>query len=1167
MRILSAALLAALAMAASAMGQSFYGSIVGNVTDSTAASVSGATVTLINNGTNERKTAQTSADGSYQFLNLNPGSYRLETEMQGFKREGRNNLELEVGAALRIDVTLQVGDATQTVEVSAAAPLIQTENATLSQVVAGRTVQEMPLNGRNVLNLVALVPGVVPQGSAMGNLTGKNIFSAGNFQIGGGAANQGATYLDGASVNVNYGNLTTLVPTQDAISEFRVQTSNNTAEFGRYAGGVINLSSKSGTNEIHATAYEYFRNRVLNAGNFFSNAQGLGKPAYVQNQFGVAGGGPIRKDKTFFYGTYEGYRQRAGTNLTNTVPSAAIIGGDFSGYKNAAGAVIPIYDPASLCRVTATNTCPTTGPVRMQFAGNIIPASRFDKVANNLRTQLFAAPNAPGVANTQQYNFLANLATGGDNDQVNFRVDHNLSDKQRIFGRFTRWALTNLPSDAYPQTPYYAGGTNPETFVTKQIVAGDSYAFTPTLFGDFRAAFLRFVYDRLPKTVPGTIDPTTIGFPAYMKQNALATYPSITFTEYNPGTGGQRIYSRNNSYSLSANLTKVAGRHQIKFGSELRRVDFNFFQVNGPGGTYAFSNLFTSQNALAAGATGNSFASFLLGYTNTGTQLIPNFTASQLRYEGFFVNDTWQFSGKLTVNLGLRYEIPGQWTERNDNMAVFDQTATSPLAAATGLPLKGAFVAVNTPGAPGRGLKAENYKAWQPRLGIAYRLDNKTVFRAGVGIFYLPSDSTFTESPYQNAVNLYSNTMITTQDASQTAVNLLADPFPTGLVLPPGRSAGFQQALYGANFTAASGGGNTVILRDSKSARTYQWNATIQRQIGETAVEVGYSGARGVHLPNSTLQLNQLPDQYLSLGNALLAQVKNPFFGLITTGPLSTATVPLAQLLRPYPQYQNLVDGGGFVGNSTYNAMTARVERRLGGGGTLLGAYTFSKVMSDVESATPWLESNGTGAIQDFNNRSLDKSLSSFDSNQRLTVSYVFDLPFGRNGKFLVNTNPLVSKVISGWALNGVTTFQKGFPLNLTVTPNNTNSQGGGSRPNVVAGCDKFVDGGIQTRLTRYFNTSCFTIPANFTFGNESRTDPDLRGPGIANYDFALSKRTSITERYTLEFRGEIFNLFNRVQFGMPNRVATSAANSTFGQITTTANDPRLVQLALRLKF
>jgi hypothetical protein len=1163
LRIIPAVFLAAV----SAMGQSFYGSIVGTITDSTAASVAGATVTVVNNGTNERKSAQSATDGSYQFLNLNPGNYRLETEQQGFKRDTRSNLQLEVAATLRIDVTLQLGDTSQTVEVSAAAPLIQTENATLSQVVAGRTVQEMPLNGRNVLNLVALVPGVVPQGGAMGNLTGRNIFSAGNFQIGGGAANQGATYLDGAPVNVNYGNLTALVPTQDAISEFRVQTSNNTAEFGRYAGGVINLSSKSGTNEFHGALYEYHRNRVLNAGNFFSNAQRLGKPAYVQNQFGVAGGGPVRKDRTFFYGTYEGYRQRAGVNLTNSVPSNAILGGDFSNYRNAAGAVIPIYDPTTQCGTTAGNPCPATGPRRTQFPGNVIPASRFDRVANNLRGKLFAAPNAPGNANTQLFNFVANLPTGGDNDQVNVRVDHTFNDKHRIFGRFTRWNLKNLPSDAYPNTPYYAGGTNPEDFVTKQAVIGDSYAFNPTLFADFRAAFLRFVYDRSPKSVTGSVDPVSLGFPAYMRQNALATYPTITFAEYNAGTGGQRISSRNNSYALSLNMTKVAGKHQIKFGTELRRVDFNFFQVNGPGGTYAFNNLFTSQNALSAGATGNSFASFLLGYANTGTQLIPNFTASSLRYQGYYVNDTFQLTQKLTLNLGLRYEVPGQWTERNDNMVVFDAGLTSPLAARTGLPLKGGFVAVNTTEAPGRGLKKENYGAFQPRIGIAYRMNNTTVFRAGGGVFYLPSDATFTESPYQNAVNLYSNTMVTTQDASQTVVNTLSDPFPGGLILPPGRASRFQQDLYGANFTAASGGGNTVIQRNSKSARNYQWNATVQRQFGETAVEVGYAGARGVYLPNSTLQLNQLPDQYLSLGSALLTQVKNPFFGLIPTGPLSTATVAQAQLLRPYPQYQNLVDGGGFIGNSTYHALQVRAEKRMKSGGTLLGSYTFSKNIGDVESATPWLEGGGTGAIQNFNNRRLDKSISSFDSRQRLTVSYVLDLPFGKNGRFLNNAPAVINSLISGWAINGVTTLQKGFPLNLTVTPNNTNSQGGNSRPNVVAGCQKEKDGAIQSRLTQYFNTACFTVPPSFQFGTQGRNDPNLRGPGIANYDFAISKRTQITERYSLEFRGVVFNVFNRVQFGMPNRAATSAANATFGQITTTANDPRLVQLALRLKF
>ena len=313
--------------------------------------------------------------------------------------------------------------------------------------------------------------------------------------------------------------------------------------------------------------------------------------------------------------------------------------------------------------------------------------------------------------------------------------------------------------------------------------------------------------------------------------------------------------------------------------------------------------------------------------------------------------------------------------------------------------------------------------------------------------------------------------------------------------------------------------------------------------------------------------------RYLALGNLLTAQAtpaniasaNNIIPGIRLPFPTFVGTI--SQSLRPFPQYQNLVDGGGYVGNSSYHSFQARGERRFGGGGTLLGSYTFSKISGDVETATPWLEGGGTGGIQNFNNLRLEKSLSSFDARHRLTVSYVLDLPFGKNARFLSNAAGAVNQLVSGWRVNGGVSLQEGFPVNLTVTPNNTNSQGGGSRPNVIAGCEKKRDGAIQSRLTQYFNTSCFTVPALFAFGTQARTDPTLRGPGIANYDFALSKTTAITERYSIEFRGEVFNVFNRVQFAMPNRAATTAANSTFGQITATANDPRLIQLAIRLKF
>ena len=379
------------------------------------------------------------------------------------------------------------------------------------------------------------------------------------------------------------------------------------------------------------------------------------------------------------------------------------------------------------------------------------------------------------------------------------------------------------------------------------------------------------------------------------------------------------------------------------------------------------------------------------------------------------------------------------------------------------------------------------------------------------------------------------------------------------------------------------GGGGaaaSAIIAYNRNPTVYQWNASIQRNFHGVAVEAGYSGSAGNHLPTGGLQLNQIPTQFMSLGKQLTAQVPNPFLGKITTGPLSAATVQYAQLLRPFPQYQSVTDAGGYIGNSTYHAAQFKAEKRFAAGGTLLGSYSFSKLITDVESTTSWLENantgGGTAGYQDFTNFNAEKSLSAFDSRQRAVLSYVVDLPFGANKKFLNSSKGIVSKVVSGWGVNGITTFQKGYPLHMTATPVPLAiaNGGGGLRPNVVAGCDSQLSGSVQQRLTKYFNTACFAVPASYTansttspFGTASRTDPRLRGPGIANYDFALFKKTAITERIGLEFRAEIFNIFNRVQFGQPNTVATTAANSTFGVITSQANSPRQIQFALRLRY
>jgi hypothetical protein len=1150
--------------------QNFYGSITGTVTDSTGAQMEGANVTVINTATGTRQSVQTSTAGEYRLVNLIPGTYRLEIEKTGFKRLTRDNVEVQVESVVRLDSSMEIGDVNQSIEVEAAAPLLQTENASLSQVVSNRSVEQLPLNGRNVLNLVNLVPGVVPQGSSDGSLTGKNVFAAGNYQIGGGTANQSATFFDGVPVNITYGNITALTPSPDAVAEFRVQTSNNTAEYGRYTGGVVNIASRGGTNEFHGTAYEYLRNKVLNATDFFANKSGAGKPPFVQNQFGGAVGGPIRKDKTFFFVNYEGFRARQGALFTRTVPLPEQYNGNFSNYLNGSGAQIPIYDPNTQCGAYGNPACSGTTQ-RTPFAGNIIPPSRINPVAANLlKFPLFAAPTDLGQAFTHNLNFNRNASTGGDNDQINARGDHRLTENQRLLLRFTRWSSTNLPVTPYNNTMRNGDPYSPEHFVTTQGMAADTWVISPTQVLDVRAGVTRWYYTRIPGSLG--IDEATLGFPSYFSQipvlNGLSpstTIPGIAISSPTLNTiATGLLLGRDMTYALTPTYTWIKGHHTLKFGGEFHRNDLNYFQNNNPGGTFSFDNLFTAA-ANTGGASGSGMASFLLGLSNNSSLVQTSlFTYAILYYQGYFATDTWQATNKLTVTAGIRWEIPGVYRERYNRQAVFNPNEANPLlngVTVNGSPVMGAFDLVATSQHPEEGLNPEHYGLVAPRIGLAYRISDKTVIRTGGGVFFIPANVQFSQGPYGNAADYYNNAQNASIDSSVTYATTLSNPFPGGLLAAPGRNP-----IYQANLLGGSLGGKGQ-LRFENAGYTEQWNFTVQHQFQhDIALEVGYAGLRGVHLPLG-LQLNQLNPSYLSLGSALKSQVANPFYGIVTTGTLSAKTVQAGQLLLPFPEYQTLTDPGNYSGDSTYHALQVKAEKRFSKGGTVLGSYTFSKILANVETLTSWLDSGtGVAGYQNVYNMRAEKALSSFDSRQRLTVSYVYDLPMGKGRGFLGNASGVVDRIVSGWGINGVTTFQRGFPLGITATPNNTGFNTG-LRPNVVSGCTKETSGSAQSRLTQWFNTACFTAPAIYTFGNEARTDPEIRGPGIANYDFAIFKNTAITERYHLEFRAEAFNFFNRVQFGTPNLGQTTAANNLFGQITTQQNSPRLMQLALRFRF
>jgi hypothetical protein len=1145
--------------AATSFGQSIYGNIVGIVSDASGSAMPDANATLVNTGTGERRAQITDGTGKVEFVNLVPGQYRLEVERSGFRRAVRDQITVEVQNTVRLEIGMQVGDVTQTVEVTAQTPLLQTENASLGQVVESRKVLEAPLNGRNVFALVALVPGVVPGGQSGGTPTGTNPFAWGNYQIGGGQANQSAAYLDGGTVNVGYINLTALVPTQDAIQEFRVQTNNLGPEFGRMAGGAINLATRSGTNEFHGSLYEYLRNKKLNGNTFFNNRAGVSRPAFTQNQYGGRIGGPVQKDKTFFFFGYEGFKLRQGASYVFTVPTDAQRAGNFSDVRNAAGNLITIYDPLTTCGRNGNAPCATNAAggeviTRTPFPGNTIPANRLDQAAK-VMSNLWARPNGPGAAFTHVNNFTANASVGGDNYQYNGRVDHIFSEKHRAFIRYTYWDNLNLPIDPYGSKTCVDRCT--ELFNTNSVVLADTYSLTPTTIADIRLSYLRFNYDRTALTQG--YDLTQLGWPSFMNSSvAFRVQPIPLVTGYNGvfstnGTGST-IVDRNDGYSVAPSLTKIWGRHTLKFGAEIRRNTHNYYQQNNPSGSFNFDSNMTTLSPFAPSG-GDGFASFMLGYGSGGGLTSNSFVAGQQIYRGYYAGDQFQLSQHVTLNFGVRFESMGPWSERFDRMVVLMPDAPSPFAQQVGLNFKGKFGLVNTPDRPSRN-NMDMHNLWAPRVGLAWRVDNKTVVRSGYGIFWIPNDVAFNIAPNNDPVNAYTTPYVGTLDGSVTPFNKLSNPFPTGIIQAPGHNPNFQQLFLGQGFSAP--------LPHDPAGYAQQWNFGVQRELPSgVAVELDYAGSKGTHLPGPNQQIDQLPDEFLRLGSALQSQVKNPFLGLVTVGPLSLPTVAAGQLLRPLPQYNGQSITSPMNRNSIYHSAQIKVEKRFAKGGSLLGSYTWAKLISDTDTLTAWLEPSGGLGVQNFNNLKLERSVANYDTPHRLTVLYSLDVPIGKGQKFLTNIKGPAGKIVSGWALTGATTFSSGNPLPITNAVNLTNSFGGGSRPNST-GVSPAVSGTAQSRLGRWFNTSTLTAPAAFTFGNLARNLTDVRSAGINNFDFSLVKNTAVTERVGLQFKTEIFNLFNRVQFSPPG---LSLGTAQFGVVSGQYNSPRLVQFALRLLF
>jgi len=1155
----SYAVAAVLAVTALAPAQNITGTLLGNIRDASGAAVTTAEVIVTNTQTNQSSRISTNQLGYFEAPYLRPGLYQVRVSSAGFKTVVRENVELQIDSRLRLDFDLEIGEVATTIAVTGEAPLIESDTASLGQVITTRSIGELPIRGRNVFDLVGLAPGVQVNPRAIGDIasTGSNaapLFVLSDVSINGGRFRTNDFTLDGVSVVLPENNNYAIAPTPDGTQEFKVQTNSYGPEFGRSGGGVINVVTKGGTNAFHGSAYEFFRNDRLRANNFFANARNQARGVFHFNMFGAAAGGPIRKDKTFFFGEYQGHREAisaGGRSLT--LPTTAQRSGDFSRTFTTTGQPIIIFDPST------TRAAPGGGFTREVFPGNMIPRNRFDPVAVKLLSYL-PEPNIAGTGLAQINNWAYAPTNTTTSDQWSVRVDHRFSDSHNLFGRVTRNTGVNAQTGEFETIAAAAMGAI-DNRVLNGVMNG-TYLLSPTRILNYRYGAARRYEGRVPIN-QGKIDIATLGFPQYMV-NAFdpqyAMFPSVNPSGYATfgQTPGDPIRRGNDIHTWVGEVSDIRGRHTIKFGTDFRLYNQTPLQGFPVQHTYSFAKSQTQgPNPLTASLTaGDGFASFLTGF---GSGSIRNAPALAVRnaYWALYANDEVKL-GRLTVNLGVRWEYEQPRTERHNRFATFDFTRAFPIRVAAFPNLTGVLTHPGQEGEP-RSHFDPVWKNFGPRIGIAYRVSNKLVIRTGYGMFFSPRWGTTSAGGFGVSGEEIVTDWVASLDGV-TPLNPLSNPFPTGVLVRPATTAGQLQL------------GQNIEIQDRRSRNntyTQQWNFGLQRQLpGNIVVEAAYAGNKGTRLPVG-LQWNQVHPQYQALGAQLNQQVDNPFFGLVTTGPLAARTITRAQSLRPFPQYLNMSTVNPartqHIGSSIYHALTLRAEKRFSQGMNFVAVYTTSKLIDDA-SGRIFGENGNPPPVQDNYNLRAERSLSEGDVARRLVLNHTIDIPVGRGRKHLSSSSNLLDYVIGGWSVSGQGTFVTGFPVWMSSTGNSGVSSSR-LRPNSTGRSAK-LEGEVQTRLNRYFDPSQFTVPAPFSFGNVSRTLPDVRAPGRRNYDVAVSKNFRVREPVSILFRAETFNLTNTPYFGGVNRPGANPGNNlgagNFGFIED-ATGERQVQFSLKV--
>ena len=1103
-----------------AVAQTFEAQITGTLKDASGAVIPNAQLTARNIATGTVVTATSNESGIYRFPSLIPAQYTLTCMVPGFKRFEQSNITLQVMQVLEVNISLQPGDAAEQVTVTGAPPPLETATASLGTVVTTRSIQNLPLNIRDPISLIALTPGVVLGsnfGNGGGNDVGRNFFKS-DFNVGGGRSGSQEILMDGAPDTTPDINRGIINPPVDSVQEFKVQAQTYDAQFGRTSGAVLNVITKSGSNDIHGVAYEFQRHSVLDANTFFNNRSGLAKPSFQRHQFGGDVGMPILKNKWFFFGDYEGLRQGYPVTSLNTVPSALQRVGDFSKTFASNGALITVYDPATL--VTLADGTRQRSP----FPGNVIPANRFDPTAA-AALKFIPLPDLPGNAGTGQNNYIYSANSTTNSDKWDTRTDYNLNEATRMLFRFSRQQDVRTVPGQYALP---AGGGRQTTDTYSQALIDVTHVVSPNVVGDLQFSFSRALAAQFGAS--NGFNLSSLNFPSSYTSLVASQFPVFNLTD-TIGTGNSSDsftqYQPRNVWSTLGSITWQKGRHSIKFGGDWRVLDFNEGQNSAASGAFTFGRTFTQgPNPVVSSSTaGYGVASFLLGAASSGSVIAINPISTQGLYFAAFVQDDWKVSDKLTLNIGLRWDVNIGDREKYNRIAYFDPNAISSLGAPAGLPNLTGDLAWIGKGNPSN-QTASDFKDFGPRFGLAYSFNPKTVFRGGYGIFYIPK---IIQANGDGAVEAVRTTPMVATIDNLTPATTISNPFPQG-ILPPQNDRD-PNANAGASIAAPT--------HDFRNGYMQSWSFGFERELPWGLVlDAHYWGMKGTRLLE-TWNIDQLPNQYLSLGSHLNDLVPNPFYHVIAAGALSGPTISRQQSLLPYPQYTGVTQVYVPAGNSTYEAGTLVVDKRLSSKLTFLAAYTRSKAIDDIR--TPL----------DIYNRRLEKGLSAFDTPTQFRLSGVYNIPFGRDRGYGKNLNKVVNALIADWDFNGILTLQSGLPVSV-------------SRPAVNNGSSAHLD---SPSIYRWFNTSDFTVAAPFTFGNVGPVLPDVRTAPVRNVDAVLIKnfQASVKDHViNVQFRSEFFNILNHAQFGAPNGSVTS---QTFGQVTTLANNPRDIQFALKVLF